>query len=320
MNAESGRLDAANGAMASLATRYHDVLDAPDAARRLWQRAVADVQQTGNCDDRPLYWARLELLRRLGERGSAAEHAEHVSRGFHAAPPGAGPTVLVTGFDPFHLQRDITQSNPSGGAALALHGTTIAGATVQSAIFPVRFADFNERLVERVLAPFFRHRPVLALTISMGRDRFDLERFPGRRRSAATLDNRNARSGGTAAAPIAPPDLDGPEFLEFSLPAAPMCQAQGRWQVRDNRAVHTLERGTVTASCRAELSDATAVEGSGGGFLSNEISYRSLLLQQRLGVRFPLGHLHTPAVRGYDAAAATAIVDQIKRILDAALG
>ena len=61
------------------------------------------------------------------------------------------------------------------------------------------------------------------------------------------------------------------------------------------------------------------MQGSGGGFLSNEVAYRSLLLQQRLGARFPLGHLHTPTVRGYDEAVERAIVEQIKRILAAAL-
>lgn len=317
MSVELARLDAARSAMPALVSRYDDVLDAPDAARQLWRRACHDVQQ-GCFDDRPLYWARLKLLRGLRGARSVAQ-AERDSRGFGAAPVETQPIVLVTGFDPFHLQRDIGQSNPSGLAALALDGATVAGSVVRSAIFPVRFADFDRGYVEQVLTPIFRRMPRLVLTVSMGRDRFDLERFPGRRRSTTTLDNRGQPGGGSDTAPLPPADLAGPEFLEFSLPAASMKQAPGRWEVRNNGDVRTLERGAVTVGSLSELSGATAVQGSGGGFLSNEIAYRCLLLQQRLGVRFPLGHLHTPAVRGYDESVERAIVDQIKRVLVAAL-
>lgn len=318
MRVEYARLDAALARIPALATRYDDVLDAPDAARRLWWRARRDVQQ-GRCfDDRPLYWARLKLRQRLRAGGSLAQ-AERDSRGFCCAPADKPPAVLVTGFDPFHLQCDIAQSNPSGLAALALDGTTVAGFAVRSAVFPVRFADFDQGCVEQVLTPFFRRSPRLVLTLSMGRDRFDLERFPGRRRSAPTPDNVGRIGGGSDTKPISPAHLDGPEFLQFSLPAAAMSRVPGHWEVRDNRQVRTLERGTVTVRSLAELCGDTAVEGSGGGFLSNEVAYRSLLLQQRLGVRFPLGHLHTPTMRGYDEAVASAIVDQIKRVLAAAL-
>lgn len=317
MSVERARLDAAVSKLPALATRYDDVLDAPDAARRLWQRACQDVQQ-GRCfDDRPLYWARLKLLGRLQDSGSAAQ-AERASRGFAGATDDQ-PSALVTGFDPFHLQRDIGQSNPSGLAALALDGTTVAGCIVRTAIFPVRFRDFDEGFVEQALTPIFRRSPRLVLTVSMGRDRFDLERFPGRRRSATREDNDGRHGGGSDTKPTAPAHLDGPEFLEFSLPATSMQEAPGRWEVRDNRRVRTLERGLVNAGSFAELSADTAVEGSGGGYLSNEVAYRSLLLQRQLGARFPLGHLHIPAVRGYDEAMEREIVDQIRRILAAAL-
>ena len=317
MSVERARVDAALSELPALATRYDDVLDAPDAARRLWQRACQDVQQ-GRCfDDRPLYWARLKLLGRL-QGGSGAALVERDSRGFAGAPADQ-PGVLVTGFDPFHLQRDIGQSNPSGLAALALDGTTVAGCMVRSAVFPVRFRDFDEGFVEQALTPIFRRSPRLVLTVSMGRDRFDLERFPGRRRSAPTLDNDGQQGGGSDTKPTVPAHLDGPEFLEFSLPAPSMQQAPGRWEVRDNRRVRTLERGAVTACSLAELSGHTAVAGSGGGYLSNEVAYRSLLLQRQLGARFPLGHLHTPAVRGYDEAVEREMVEQIKRVLAAAL-
>ena len=228
----------------------------------------------------------------------------------------------MTGFDPFHLDDVVEQSNPSGLVALALDGTTIAGAHVRTAILPVRFEAFDRGVVEDLLRPLFQRGLKLALTVSMGRDRFDLERFPGLRRSAETPDNSNVLSGASASNPLVPPDLAGagaPEFLEFSLPAANMSAVQGRWQIRDNRRVASIERGSFTARSLEELTRDTAVRGASGGYLSNEITYRSLLLQKQLGVEFPLGHLHTPSLSGHDAALEGDIVDQARRIIAAAL-
>ena len=317
-DAEEARLERAAAALPAVASRYDDIVAAPDAGTLLWQRAVADVQ-AGHYDDRPLYWARLKLRHLLRERGESLEAAECAGRGFDAPLRPDVPNVLITGFDPFHLDRDIGQSNPSGVVALALHGATVGGARICAAILPVRFQDFDQGVAEAALAKRFQGELALGLTISMGRDRFDLERFPGRRRAVETPDNRNVLSGACALKPLPPPGLDGPEFLEFSLPADALTAVQGRWQVRDNRIVCTLERGEVVAHSLADLADDTAVRGSGGGYLSNEIAYRALLLQKRLKRTFPLGHVHTPALRGYDEAFERDIVDQVRRMVAAAL-
>ena len=315
---EEARLERAAAALPDVVDRYDDIVAAPDGPALLWQRAVADVQ-AGHYDDRPLYWARLKLRCLLRERGESLEAAEGAGRGFDAALWPDGPNVLITGFDPFQLDRNIGQSNPSGVVALALHGNTIGGARVCASILPVRFQDFDEGVVEATLAERFQGELALALTVSMGRDRFDLERFPGRRRSAETPDNRNVLSGASELNPLPPPDLDGPEFLEFSLPANALTAVQGRWQVRDNRTVSTLERGEVVARSLADLADDTAVRGSGGGYLSNEVAYRALLLQKRLERDFPLGHVHVPALVGYDEAFERDIVDQVRRVIATAL-
>ena len=317
-DAEDARLERAEAALGPLTRRYDDVLRLPDAASRLWQRAAADVQ-SGNLDDRPLYWARLKLLRSLRERGMPTVAAERQSRGFDTILPSGGREVLVTGFDPFHLDANIDQSNPSGLVALALDGTTIAGHRVRTAILPVRFADFDKGVVERVMTRYFESGLALALTVSMGRNQFDLERFLGLRRSVETPDNQNALTGATPATPKVPHGVVGPEFLEFSLPVAALTAVPGRWQVRDNRRVQTLERGVFTANSLAELEHQTAVQGSSGGYLSNEVAYRSLLLHKRLGCRFPLGHLHTPRVRRYDEAVEGAVIAQVRHLVAAAL-
>lgn len=316
------RLEVAERELPSLTRRYDHILEQPDAARALWRAAASDVQR-GNLDDRPLYWARLKLLRRLrGRNASALEAAERCSRGFGLTFPNGDKhdrKVLITGFDPFQLNSEIGQSNPSGVAALALENTVIKGARIRAAILPVRFEDFDAGIVEDLLTQPFASGVALALTISMGRDQFDLERFPGRRRSAESLDNRDLAGGGTPSKPVPPLALDGPEFLENSLPTTAMTAAGGRWPVRDNRHVRSLERGEVIAESLSDLRDDTAVAGSSGGFLSNEIAYRSLRLQQRLGVRFPLGHVHTPKLVGHDAAVEGEMVAQIRAMIEAAL-
>ena len=134
------------------------------------------------------------------------------------APGGEAPGILLTGFDPFRLDAEIGQSNPSGLAALMLDGTLVAGLRVRSAILPVRYADFDAGIVENTMGEHFAAGLDLAVTVSMGRDAFDLERFPGRRRSTTEPDNRGESGGGSATDPLPPPGLEGPEFLEFSLP------------------------------------------------------------------------------------------------------
>ena len=163
---ELARIDRAAKIMPAVTERYDDIVRSGDGGR-LWRTAVADAQN-GHLDDRPLYWARLKLRRALGEP-DAVEVAERLSRNFEPDHPPGVPKVLVTGFDPFHLDDMVEQSNPSGLVALALDGTTIAGAHVRSAILPVRFQAFDQGIVEDLLRPLFQRGLELAVTVSMGR-------------------------------------------------------------------------------------------------------------------------------------------------------
>ena len=299
----------------------------------LWTRAT-DRAQGGDADDRPLYWARLAAEVRLADCDATTQASfERASRGFGrpAVEDGAAYQVFISGFDPFHLDRNLKQSNPSGLAALLLDGAileTAAGpARAQAAIVPVRFQDFDEGLIEREFEPLLRQGAHdLLVTVSMGRDGFDLERFPGRRRSAAVTDNRNVLTGASDTNPLVPDllgePLAGPEFVEFSLPAQAMAATAGPYAVRDNRRVKTLGRGEFDAASLEALAGETAVSGSGGGYLSNEISYRSVRLNEALARELdrqplPLGHLHTPRVAGFDREAELAIVAQIRNLLTA---
>jgi len=63
------------------------------------------------------------------------------------------------------------------------------------------------------------------------------------------------------------------------------------------------------------LQGQTAVRGSGGGYLSNEISYRSIRLAQSLNIELPMGHIHTPRMQGHDDQVLSQILAQIQIML-----
>lgn len=348
---EVSRLPTAEKAMAEMVTRYQALdqglaqklmlqkneVDATQLAarqgHRLWQQAVRDVQ-SGHFDDRSLYWARLSMLNSLKttranfniadwQQDILSRAVEKTSRGFSDIQyaDDVQIKIFLTGFDPFFLDKDISQSNPSGLVALALDGFRfdVDGKTAQieTAIVPVRFADFDQGIIESLLSPIYRDpKTKFVFTVSMGRTDFDIERFPGRNRSAEVPDNQNAFTGGTKTAVVAPKlngkDFIGPEFVEFSLPVTAMQIKDGQWKVNDNHTVTTLERGEFSAGSLSELQNQTAVEGSGGGYLSNEISYRAIVLQQKFNSPAKVGHIHTPRVKGYDIDTEQAIVEQVR--------
>jgi pyrrolidone-carboxylate peptidase len=305
---------------------------------RLWRRQVR-IAGTERLDDRPLYWQRLAARR--GLEAGCEEHPsldcdtlldafEWASRGTEdlAFPAEADLRILISGFDPFFLDRDISQGNPSGAAALALDGARLEvegrQVAIEALMIPVRFADFDAGRIETLFEPWLRDDGAdLVVTISMGRDAFDLERFPGRRRSAEAPDNRNVVTGAGPRKPRIPrmgPDrvLPGPEFVEFSLPAAAMRTTDGAWAVRDNHRVTTLRGGTFESPSLAALEGATAVRGSGGGYLSNEISLRTVRLARALDSDVAVGHLHTPRISGQEPETVAAIIGQVRAILEAA--
>ena len=286
-------------------------------AERLFVRATNDVQQ-GSMDDRPLYWARLKFQHLLRQHGTEryGDLAERVSRGMETRIAVEEPCVVVTGFDPFSLDTQIEQSNPSGLIGLSLNGRDILGYRILSAIFPVRYRDFDDWIVESCLAHFLTStQTAMVVSTSMGRDRFDLERFVGKRRSSIKPDNAGVVA--SADQPTVPTKLEGPEFLEYSLPVQDMVvnSEDGRWPVRDNRAVTTEESGDIECQDLQQLDGMKSVNGSGGGFLSNEIAYRSQLLRHNLRVSTPVGHIHVPRVDGYDEVTEQAIVAQFESIL-----
>jgi pyrrolidone-carboxylate peptidase len=302
----------------------------------LWQEAVLASAERQDYDDRALYWARLQMTKALrqspefktllsDQQAKLVWQFELLSRGSTDVKfdRRADKKILLTGFDPFLLDTQIEQSNPSGAIALALDDLTMSvdgqSVEIETLIMPVRFSDFDLGIVEQMLTPWLQNHQIdLLVTISMGRDDFDLERFPGRRRSSIAPDNLNVMTGATKQQPQIPllnhQPLAGPEFVEFSLPASAMMNAMGPYQVRNNNQVTTLTK-TFAPQSLAELADQIAVQGSGGGYLSNEISYRSLVLRNKFMPMLPAGHIHTPRVVGFSAQQNKAIAGQVKALL-----
>ncbi|MGX1269728.1 pyroglutamyl peptidase [Streptomyces phaeoluteigriseus] len=290
----------------------------------LWRRAVDRAQGRGPAggelsrdDDRPLYWARLAMSREVREwepgfglsesrRASLAQELERTSRGQTDIryPRGAQAPkrVLVTGFDPFTLDRDVRISNPSGASALALDGTVIetaqGPARVETAVFPVRWRDFAEGTVERALRPALR-RVDLFTTVSQGRvGRFDVERTNGAWRGGFP-DNENVSRTGTV--PVADP-ASQPQWTTTTLPYREIAAADtGRFPVYDNTGVTEIPAGGTDPVVRPDgpTAGSSARAGGGGDYLSNEIAYRATLLRDRLGLRetLPGGHVHTPVLQ-----------------------
>ncbi|MDX3137006.1 pyroglutamyl peptidase, partial [Streptomyces europaeiscabiei] len=268
-------------------------------------------------DDRPLYWARLGMTREVRgwepdfelldrQRDALLGKLERASRGQDSLryPPGGKGVkrILVTGFDPFTLDRDVRISNPSGATALALDGTVIrtadGPARIETAVFPVRWQDFADGTVERTLR---RQLPRVDLfaTVSQGRvGRFDVERTNGAWRGGFA-DNDNI--GRTGTVPVADPATQ-PQWTTTTLPYADIVAANtGRFPVYDNTSVTEIPAGGTTAVVRPDgpTPGSTARAGGGGDYLSNEIAYRATLLRDRLGLgaSLPGGHVHTPVLQ-----------------------
>ncbi|MFD5893924.1 pyroglutamyl peptidase [Streptomyces sp. NPDC060366] len=299
---------------------------------RLWQRAVDRAQGRGPAggelsrdDDRPLYWARLAMTRELrawhAESGLSEaagvrllERLESASRGQDSLAFGGGDRagererdrakgvkrIVVTGFDPFTLDRDIRISNPSGAVALALDGTVIrtadGPARVETAVFPVRWGDFADGTVERALRRALP-RADLFVTVSQGRvGRIDVERYNGAWRGGFG-DNENVSETGLV--PVKDPATQ-PQWTRTTLPYADIVAADtGRFPVYDNTSVTEIPAGGTAPVVRPEgpTPGSAARAGGGGDYLSNEIAYRATLLRDRLGLDIPGGHVHTPVLQ-----------------------
>src|SRR5262249_42862822 len=141
-------------------------------------------------------------------------------------------------------------------------------------------------------------------------------------------ENLGRLSGGTPTNPVVPPGLaGGPEFLRHNAPSAllgAMRGAVGRTSaITAETAVSDLPPGATRPRVLPggpAPNPGQAVEGAGGGFLSNEIFYRNSLLRTQSGSNVPMIHMHTPALApGVSDTVRNNLIDTIRRILRSTL-
>jgi transcriptional regulator with XRE-family HTH domain/pyrrolidone-carboxylate peptidase len=358
-----------------------DLLDTE--GKRLWNLACTQVQTTR--DDRPLYWARLQTIgalrayykrNRLGQPD--VTQFEWPSRGLEldGSISFEGVTnprkAIFTGFDPFglifrpsssepHGSLFLNRSNPSGLAALDFNkksfGSASALVDVRTAIFPVRYDDFDHNLIEKAVTPNLGSI-VLLMTCSdnSGRDFYDVERWAGKMRGNDILDNNRRAIDGPAGGVSEPGGAaaSGPQFLESTLPyelviATPTdtlpgperpdtpfvmdqsyrivgatTQEEGKLRFSPEPSDPIIDRTAwFTKLPERPLATATAAEGSGGNYLSNEIFYRSALVRQSGRPALPSGHLHVPSTETDPTGKGPALISGVRaalnRLLAAAL-
>lgn len=299
------------------------------AGDRLWRTAVdraqgrrPDLGTLDRFDDRPLYWARLQLSSAIRQwtpsfavpdREALLTAFDHGSRGLDDVrfPLGKTRRVMVSGFDPFQLDgAGVRISNPAGAAALQLDGrildTPSGPAVVQAVSFPVVWGYFDAGIVEAAYGTALRDRarqPDVLMTISQGRPgRFDIERWAGAWRGGFPDNNNVSVTGGVPPAAGWPqPDV---QFIETTLPYDRMLAAPaGAYPVNFNQAFcvwpDASQPGTGTPVCRSDAPAAGELAASGGGgtYLSNESMFRSNRVRLGLGrTSVAGGHLHTPVL------------------------
>jgi pyrrolidone-carboxylate peptidase len=314
-------------------------------AQKLWLDAKNKITTSSTFDDRPLYWSRLlasKTMRSISPSFSPSKQQlknllalfEQGSRGRMDLEYSqtTDKKILLTGFDPFLLDQNINQSNPSGIAVLKFDGQVITykgiTAEINTVMIPVRYKDFDEGIIESLLAPYYALNNVdMVVTVSMGRKNFDLEHFPGKRRSVTAPDNLNVLSGGTKEKPIIPmlhnKPLPGKEFVLISLPIEQMQRAKGSYKVNDNHKIKSIGKSLKPEVSEpyslSQLNGHIAISGSGGGYLSNEISYRSIRLREQLNSTIPTGHIHTPRIQQFEPDIEAKIVEQIRSMLEMSL-
>ncbi len=226
--------------------------------------------------------------------------------------------LLLTGFDPFVLDPERNgnplQSNPSGIAALRLHGTAVGQFFVQTMLIPVRYKDFGlgggDGIIEQYIEPFISSVDMV-ITVSQSLPFvFNVDRFASRHRGGLA-DNMNRGTYGDATGYT---DIsNGERFYETTLPYAQMVTTSGvaaaPFPVYFDQSFDTvggasndLEKQPGTTPLRQYtlpvIRAHEPLEGSGGNYLSNEIFYRVARLRAARRAALPTGHLHIPQTQG----------------------
>ncbi|MBA4155611.1 hypothetical protein, partial [Flavobacterium sp.] len=241
--------------------------------------------------------------------------------------PSTHKRILISGYDPFGAGADWQghNSNSSGNIALAMDGVEIINGShqgiVRSAIFPVRYYEFNEGWIENFFEPYInpnhpKYQPVdIIITFSYGGAKyFNIDRFSARYRNPNHTDN-NAELGGSSIY-LNKADKDNLEFIESKLPYNDLYipdrvllhqraffeyyngnipTGQKNYTINNFNLTPLLPTPSILNYPPPSSVDANRIKsfyGSGGDYLSNEIFYRVAFLRQKYNQNLKTGHIH----------------------------
>lgn len=326
--------------------------------RLFWEQAIA-FNAVAPYDDRPVYWARLharaaiknhpyvkkqakleeELIKSMEDwsRGRMTVNFTATNPAFTGVPGLAtAKKILVTGFDPFNLEKAPGTYNPAGLVALALHNQVITdglGNTglVQAAVFPVRYRDFDANVVEDFVEKYLKNgspdQVKMLMTISLYSKGFHfyLERYATRFR-LDWKDNLDDHLGGIEVGKGG----SWRNFFETTLPVPEMVEAtlghpgQKVYYNQHFKAINSQDfpirpQETVVVPGLNLMTNTGSApsgkleEGSGGAYLSNEIFYRVARLREALASTTKTGHMHIPDSVNANPAKTDAQIIQVMR-------
>ncbi|WP_103068502.1 C15 family peptidase [Aquimarina sediminis] len=289
-----------------------------------------------NLDDRPLYWARNKMqtwLKRnplfkdqinletstvyddteLEDIITLFEEKSRNYTGIDFSKAGNKKKVLITGFDPFQLNPDIsfnssmgasstTTFNPSGIIALYFNGT-FDSYYIQTCIFPVRYEDFDKSFVEKVVTANIKEIDLIMTTsLNGGNPRFDIEKFATEFRGGFH-DNLGIGNSDTQYDSSRFIANQNQNYTETTLPNKKIFGDKTSIMLKGNEVYFDTNRSPK--------------EGSGSNYLSNEIMYRSTKVRDQIGSKIPVGHFHLGNLRSISRAneVKNVVFEIIKKIL-----
>ncbi len=250
-----------------------------------------------------LYWARLKV--RVGIKGSknrvlllsyleAIAVWEKYSRNLNSEDfdlTSSSKNIIVTGFDPFG-----GSDNPSGELSLWLNNLIVKGFRVYTAIFPVRWKDFDNNIFENFIEKTFSKADVVFTTSRTSKKGISIDSLAGNVRGGIRdnnfdVPNRTIIFSGT------------PNFYPTTLPFETVISKKynGFNAQLDESAEVKKNDGNgliVKLSNYKNYTKNEVLKGSGGNYLSNEIFYRACHWRETTKIssasakKLVNGHLH----------------------------
>ncbi|QCE43042.1 hypothetical protein [Psychroserpens sp. NJDZ02] len=293
-------------------------------APKLWKISAKEVQKN-NYDDRPLYWARNKMLTYLKRnpcykgdfnletsevyKGTKLDTAindfENKSRNytgvdFSKAKAGNKKKILITGFDPFQLNPDPKFStnmgpdsadtfNPSGIVALYLNKNKEflnQDIYIQTCIFPVRYEDFDKKVVEKLISKHIsKVDAIITTSLNGGNNWFDIE--------ADAIEYRGGFHDNIC--------IGGQDYIKYNyntnrfVPNTSITHnltTLPKKKIFGNNSSLKIN-GLNVKFDSTKLSSST--EGGGGNYLSNEIMFIATSIRGKSNK--PVGHFHLANLR-----------------------